>query len=133
MDAPAIGSLMPRAPNPSPRGMTTMTLALICAALLAGHPANDPDPPADLSTAYPEARARAGRSSAEQIRLALWCEAHGLTRERLNHLALAVLSAPANATARGLMGLVAYNGRFLRPEAVAEKSRANPALAEYDS
>jgi hypothetical protein len=112
--------------------MTTMTLALICAALLAGHPANDPDPPADLSTAYQEARARAGRSSAEQIRLALWCEAHGLTRERLNHLALAVLSDPANATARGLMGLVAYNGRFQRPEAVAEKAQAAPVLAEYD-
>src|SRR5882757_9983400 len=102
-----------------------MTLALICAGLLAASPATDPP---DLTRTYQEARARTGKSSEEQVRLALWCEAHGLTKERLNHLALAVLSDPANATARGLMGLVAYNGRFQRPEAVAEKSRADADL-----
>jgi len=78
-----------------------MTLALICAGLLAASPATDPP---DLTRTYQEARARTGKSSEEQVRLALWCEAHGLTKERLNHLALAVLSDPANATARGLMG-----------------------------
>ena len=30
------------------------------------------------------------------------------------------------------MGLVAYQGRFLRPEAVADRAQADPALAEYD-
>ncbi len=112
-----------------------MTLALIVSAgLLAASPVA---PPPDLSQAYQEARARAGRSPADQIRLALWCEAHGLTTERLNHLALAVLADPTNATARGLMGLVAYGGRFQRPEAVAEKARADAdlaaRLAEYNA
>jgi len=50
-----------------------------------------------------------------------------LTKERLNHLAQAALSDPANATARGLMGLVAYNGRFQRPEAVADRSGPMPS------
>ncbi|WP_435008480.1 polymorphic toxin-type HINT domain-containing protein [Tundrisphaera lichenicola] len=89
-------------------------------------------PSSEVTQAYQEARAGAGRSSEDQVRLALWCEAHGLTRERLNHLAVAVLADPQNATARGLMGLVAYQGRFLRPEAVADRARMNPALAEYD-
>ena len=110
-----------------------MILALICASLLSANPADSPAPPVDLSKVYQEARARAGRSSEDQVRLALWCEAHGLTRERLHHLALAVLSDPKNVTARGLMGLVSYDGRFLRPEAVADRVRVDPALAEYDA
>jgi len=60
----------------------------------------------------------------------------GLTAERLGHLARAVLADPANVTARGLMGLVAYEGRFQRPEAVADQVGADAALAaklaEYD-
>ena len=93
-----------------------------------------PEAPApEVRRAYEEARATAGRTSEDQVRLALWCEAHGLTRERLNHLAVAVLADPTNATARGLMGLVAYKGRFQRPEAVAEKAQADPILAEYDA
>ncbi|WP_435008481.1 polymorphic toxin-type HINT domain-containing protein [Tundrisphaera lichenicola] len=106
-----------------------MCLALICAGLMAAISDNPPE----VNQAYQEARASAGRSSEDQVRLALWCEAHGLTRERLNHLAVAVLADPQNATARGLMGLVAYQGRFLRPEAVAERSQAEPILAEYDA
>src|SRR3954470_24404503 len=107
-------------------------LALVaCSALLAVSGLDAPA--AEVNQAYQEARARVGKSSEDQVRLALWCEAHGLTRERLNHLAQAVLSDPANATARGLMGLVAYDGRCLRPEAVADRARANPALAEYDA
>src|SRR5258708_32130575 len=98
--------------------------------MLAASPATVPP---DLAKDYQEARASGGKSSEEQVRLALWCEAHGLTKERLNHLALAVLSDPSNVTARGLMGLVAYNGRFQRPEAVADKAQADPILAEYDA
>ncbi len=110
------------------------TLAWICAGLIAGSPAADASPPASRSAAaYQEARAKAGRSPEEQVRLALWCEAHGLTNERLHHLALAVLADPGNVAARGLMGLVARDGRWSSPESVASKAQANPTLAEYEA
>ena len=48
--------------------------------------------PEDLA-AYRSAQSQAGRNADAQIKLALWCEAHGLKTERLRHLALAVLTA----------------------------------------
>ena len=110
-----------------------MTLALICAGWIAWAPAADPAPPPDLARSYQEARAQAGRSPEAQVRLALWCEAHGLTAERLHHLTLAVLADPKNAAARGLMGLVSHEGRWRRPEAVADKAKADATLAEYEA
>ena len=110
-----------------------MTLALICAGWIAWAPVADPAPPLDLARSYQEARAQAGRSPEAQVRLALWCEAHGLTAERLHHLTLAVLAHPKNAAARGLMGLVSHNGRWQRPEAVADKARADATLSEYEA
>jgi len=105
--------------------------------LLAVPPLDAKTPaPADLS-AYQEAQRRAGRDAESQVRLALWCEAHGLSAERVKHLALAVLKDPRNATARGLMGLVDYGGRWRRPEAVSETIRGDEALtarlAEYNA
>jgi hypothetical protein len=95
----------------------------------------DVPPAADLA-AYEEAKSTVGRDADAQVHLALWCEAHGLPAERLKHLALAVLSDPTNATARGLLGLVAYGGQWKRPDAVAAKVKADEALsaklAEYD-
>ncbi len=58
----------------------------------------------------------------------MWCEAHGLKAEQLKHLALAVLTDPRNATARGLIGLVAYRGQWQRPDAVSEKIKADADL-----
>jgi hypothetical protein len=75
------------------------------------------------------ARARAGRDPAAHVKLALWCEAHGLSAERMKHLAIAVLTDPKNATARGLMGLVDFRGRWERPEAVSAKIQSDEALA----
>jgi Pretoxin HINT domain len=111
-------------------------LALVaCSALLAI--GLDAPPPADSQQSYQEARAKAGRSPEEQVRLALWCEAHGLSAQRLHHLTLAVLADPKNLTARGLMGLVLHEGRWLRPEVLADKLKADPekaaTLAEYQS
>src|SRR5207237_1025402 len=80
--------------------------------------------------AYQEQRAEAGRTPDDQVRLALWCESHGLAPERLKHLALAVLTDPTHATARGLMGLVAYQGRWQPPDAVAARIKADRKLAE---
>jgi hypothetical protein len=114
-----------------------MKLAIICAGLLGFNLSADSPTPPDVKQSYEEAKAKAGRSSDEQVKLALWCEAHGLTTQRLHHLTLAVLADPKNAAARGLMGLVAYNGRWLRPEVVAEKTKADPdhaaILAEYET
>jgi hypothetical protein len=96
----------------------------------------EPGPTAADLAAYAEARQSVGRDPAAHIRLALWCEAHGLRAERTKHLALAVLNDPANGMARGLMGLVAYDGQWKRPEAVAEKVKADAdlsaRLAEYN-
>ncbi len=114
-----------------------MPLALAIAGLLAVSGPAQAGPTPDAQAAYREARSHAGRSPDDQVRLALWCEAHGLDVERLKHLALAVLADPGHAPARALMGLVAFDGRWRRPEAVAESLKADPAraalLAEYDA
>jgi len=116
-------------------------LATLClgASLLMATPsgATVPAPsPADLA-AYEAARARVGRDAEAHVQLALWCEAHGLTAERLKHLALAVLTDKGNAAARGLMGLVDDHGRWQRPEAVSDRVKADEALsaklAEYNA
>jgi Pretoxin HINT domain len=103
---------------------------IVCSAVLAANPPADATPP---PATYLEARSRAGRTPDDQVRLALWCEAHGLAAERLHHLTLAVLADPKNATARGLMGLVAYQDRWLRPESIADRLKAEPSLAEYEA
>jgi hypothetical protein len=84
---------------------------------------------------YQKARSEAGRDADSHVRLALWCERHGLTAERLQHLALAVLADPSHPTARGLLGLVAVGDGWRKPVEVAARSEADPAgaasLAEY--
>ena len=45
------------------------------------------------------------------------------------HLAIAVLADPSHATARGLMGLVAYRGGWRLPEAVSDRVRSDAAYA----
>ncbi len=112
-------------------------LALLCTGLLAAPAEGTPPPsPADFK-AYEAAKAEVGRDSQRHVKLALWCESHGLNAERLKHLALAVLIDPKNATARGLMGLVAYRGSWESPEKVAAKLKADEAtsatLAEYNA
>jgi len=114
-------------------------VALVCASLLGL--ADDVNPPASDNVAvaaeYRQAKAASGRTPEDQVRLALWCEAHGLTAERMRHLALALLADPANATARGLSGLVARDGRWVAPDSVAQAVRTDPVTAalldEYDT
>src|SRR5271157_2608279 len=93
-------------------------LLLCCGAMIpADEPArSDGKPAAPDLAAYHEAATRAGRDANAQVKLALWCEAHGLSAERIKHLALATLSDPGNAAARGLLGLVRYQGKWQRPE-----------------
>jgi hypothetical protein len=64
-------------------------------------------PSPDDQQEYRAAEAKAGRDPEALVRLALWCEAHGMTSERLKHLGQALMMDPKNAAARGLLGLVA--------------------------
>ncbi len=101
---------------------------LVCCVMLVGGDAPgaaDPVPKPDLG-AYEVARAKAGKSADAHIRLALWCEARGLTAERIKHLSLAVLYDPGNALARGLLGLVSYQGKWERPEEVGRAVQNDP-------
>ncbi len=49
-----------------------------------------------------------------------------MSAERLKHLAMAVLYDPSNGLARGLMGLVAYQGKWERPEEVSRQVQDDP-------
>jgi len=99
-------------------------VVLICAGLLADSPAiSSPD-----RTTYEAASAQARRDPGAHVKLALWCEAHGMNAERIKHLALAVLIDPKNAAAHGLLGLVAYRSQWLPPEKVGEKQQSDEVL-----
>ncbi len=86
-------------------------------------------------SAYQGAKKQAGRDADAQVRLALWCESHGMLAERSKHLALAVLYDPSHALARGLLGMVAYQGKWGRPDVVARQVENDPtyrdAIREY--
>jgi hypothetical protein len=82
--------------------------------------------PTDLA-GYQKARSNVGRDADAHIRLALWCEARGLTAERLKHLSLAVLYDPTNTLARGLIGLIAYHGKWDRPDVIGQQILNDPA------
>jgi hypothetical protein len=106
-----------------PDMLTALILAVSVAALTDG-PAKSPSGP-DLD-ALKEVAASAGKSADAHVRVALWCEARGLTAERLKHLSLAVLYDPGNTLARGLMGLVAYHGKWDRPDVVGSQIQNDP-------
>ena len=46
---------------------------------------------------YQAAQAKAGHDAKAHVKLALWCQSHGLGAERMKHLAMAVLYDPTNA------------------------------------
>jgi len=104
-------------------------MILMCCGLLGA----DDTPPAAGPTAkpaieiYQAAQAKAGHNATDQVRLALWCEAHGLSAERIKHLALAVVYDPTHALARGLLGLVAYQGEWKKPDQVSRAVQDDPA------
>ena len=85
-----------------------------------------PKPAASTLDAYAAARGKAGQSADAQVKLALWCEAHGLSAERTKHLTLATLIDPDNAAARGLLGLVSYQGKWRPPDEVVRQIQEDP-------
>src|SRR4051812_33125288 len=109
-------------------GLAMVSAILIGLVLLGAAPAGEASTDVDRA-AYEDARGKVGRDPEAHVRLALWCERHGLGAERLRHLALAVLNDPRNATARGLLGLVNFRGRWERPEAVCAEVKADEVLA----
>ncbi|HEY2157408.1 MAG TPA: polymorphic toxin-type HINT domain-containing protein [Isosphaeraceae bacterium] len=108
--------------------------ACVAVVVLAGA---DGSPAEGVREAYREAKVAVGPGADAQVRLALWCEAHGLEAERIRHLGIAVMTDPANATARGLLGLVEYRGKWARPDDVAARVKSDvelaAALAEYNA
>ncbi len=95
---------------------------LVCCALIGdgGKPA---EPTAADRVAYEAARDKAGKNAAAHVQLALWCEAHGMTAERIKHLDLATSLDPSNALARGLLGLVAFQGKWAKPEQIEQETQ----------
>ena len=107
---------------------------LFCCAMVGDLKAPATRAPSDLAV-YQSAKKEAGRDADAHVRLALWCEAHGLSAERAKHLALAMMYDPANALARGLTGLVSYKGKWGRPETIGKQIQTDPErqalLREY--
>ena len=100
---------------------------LLCCAMFAdGGKTAGPKPTATDRLAYEAAVAKAGKNAAAQIQLALWCEAHGFTAERARHLTLAVSLDPSNTLARGLLGLVAFQGKWTKPNQVEQEIQNDP-------
>ncbi|QEH31913.1 hypothetical protein OJF2_03800 [Aquisphaera giovannonii] len=91
---------------------------ILCTCCVASGP--DTQPPARPHQAESE----------REVSQALQSETRGLDAERLAHLARAIALDPGNALARGLMGLVEYQGRWKRPEAVGASLQEDPAQAE---
>jgi hypothetical protein len=112
-------------------------LVFVPGLLLAAAPLAASESTVEQRRAYDTAAAAAGRDAGAHVKLALWCEAHGLTAERQKHLALAVLADPANTIARGLMGLVRDGSAWRRPADIAAKvdtaGGLGATLAEYNA
>ena len=102
-----------------------LSLLIVCSALAAA-----PEATAGSNlTAYEAAKAKVGRDAPSLVKLALWCEANGLDAQRQKHLAQAVLADPTNATARALLGLVSFRGRWMTPEKAADAMKSDGASA----
>ncbi len=100
---------------------------LLCCAMLGdgGKPAQAT---AADHAAYETAAAKAGKNAAAHVKLALWCETHGLSAERTKHLSVASSLDPSNVLARGLLGLIAFQGKWAKLDQVEKEIRDDPKL-----
>ncbi len=103
-------------------------LILVAAGLIGLAPQEPTLPSASDLKTYEAVRPKAGRDPAAHVKLALWCEAHGLSAERVRHLAKAIAIDPKQVTARGLLGLIDIGGRWLSPEQVGDRRKSDPVL-----
>ncbi len=98
--------------------------ALVYCCLLVATPLDGPTP--EETAAYQSAAEKAGRDALAHIRLASWCEAHGMQIERHKHLGIALEIAPDHPAIHGLNGQIFDNGEWRMPQAVAEDYMSNP-------
>jgi hypothetical protein len=112
-----------------------LRLMVVWSALLGVNSSDVGAPSADDLKAYQDARAKVGRDADGQVQLALWCEAHGLTVERLKHLTTAMVIDPAHPVARALSGFVKDGATWRKSEAMTDRhvadAEAAPKLNEY--
>lgn len=106
--------------------MTVFSLITSLAVVVVAADDSGRDPFAE----YGALAAKAGRDPASQVRLALWCESRGLTRERRKHLNNAIAADPANDPARGLLGMIDDHGAWRTPNEVIERARSDANWVE---
>jgi hypothetical protein len=86
---------------------------------------------------YEVAARSVGRSVDANLKLALWCEEHGLMPERERHLAMVVVADPNNAAARGLLGQVFKDGKWRNTKEIAARIQDDPqrmaVLTQYQA
>ena len=80
--------------------MISAVLLTAATAVVSLAQAGDPASASDLAK-YRAAAAQAGRDADAHVKLAIWCEAHGLSTERTRQLTLAVLREPSHALRAG--------------------------------
>ncbi len=98
-------------------------VAMVSCWLLAAVPSDSPTPE-ELQT-YQAAAREAGRDVLAHIRLASWCEIHGMHVERHKHLGIALEVSPDHPAVHGLLGEVRDNGQWRMPQAVVEDYRSD--------
>lgn len=117
-----------------------LTFGLVYCCLPVAVPLDGPTP-AEMS-AFEAAAEKAGRDPAAHVRLASWCEIHGMQIERHKHLSIALELAPDHPAIHGLNGQVKAGDQILarsgsaRVEAVgvgASQTVWNLKLAESHS
>jgi tetratricopeptide (TPR) repeat protein len=115
--------------------MSQVILAIPILVVLAYQEPAHPSP-ADLRS-FDRAKVEAGKDPAKLVKLALWCEAHGLRDQRRAVLEEAVRIDPNHTVARGLLNQVSYQRHWEAPEAVSRQMKDDEALmaklAEYNA
>jgi hypothetical protein len=106
------------------------TAALIW--MMLASPGDGPATSNDIRAEYDTLNKQARRDADARVRLALWCERHGMLAERSEQLALAVFADPKNTLARALLGQVRYGDRWVKADHMVDQSADHAAiLAEY--
>jgi hypothetical protein len=83
--------------------------------------------------AYEARRALAGESAEDQVKLADWCQTHGLTHESHAHLFAAILRDPSRPEPAKKLGLRSVDGHWVVPsqEAQAKREHAEAETAHH--
>jgi hypothetical protein len=99
---------------------------MLCCAMLADNPQPAVATAAANRAAYEAAQAKVDKNAAAHLQLALWCEARGLNAERVKHLNKAIALDPSNVLARGLLGLIEFQGNLAKPDQAQQGIQRDP-------